>query len=279
MVEATEGTVAVDGAELYYTVEGSGPTCLVLTAVGTEPYRQMTPPQLAERFRLVYVDLRGGGRSTGDCADLTFDLLASDLEAIRRELGSDQAAILGHSILGMLALEYARRCPESVSHAILAGTPPTGDMAAVGAKSAEFFEQHASDERKQVLADNMAKLSEGASMAEMMYAQTPMRFYDPRTDQAPLFADAVSKPELLTHLMASLAPGWSADADADSLRVPVLIAHGRHDYTVPHGMWQGVVERMPTATLQLFERSGHQPFFEEPQAFAEALSGWVAQQG
>ena len=36
---------------------------------------------------------------------------------------------MGHSILGVLAIEYARRCPQSVSHVVTAGTPPRGDMA------------------------------------------------------------------------------------------------------------------------------------------------------
>lgn len=109
MVENREGTVSVNGAELYYSTRGSGPTCLVLSAVGTEPYKRLTPQQLAERLRLVYVDLRGGGRSTGDPTDLTFEVLADDLEAIRVKLGVDQVAILGHSILGVLAIEYGRR--------------------------------------------------------------------------------------------------------------------------------------------------------------------------
>jgi len=57
--------------------------------------------------------------------------------------------------------------------------------------------------------------------------------------------------------------------------VPLLVAHGRHDYTVPHVLWNGVVEALPDATLRLFERSGHQPFFEEPEAFAAAVADWM----
>ena len=62
---------------------------------------------------------------------------------------------------------------------------------------------------------------------------------------------------------------------ASSLRVPLLIAHGRFDYTVPWQLWQGIAAQLPDATLQLFERSGHQPFFEEPSRFAAALSDWM----
>ncbi len=71
MVDNREGTVSVNGAELYYSTQGSGPTCLVLSAIGSEPYKRLTLPQLAEHLRLVFVDLRGSGRSTGNPADLT----------------------------------------------------------------------------------------------------------------------------------------------------------------------------------------------------------------
>jgi proline iminopeptidase len=277
--EDGEGSVSVDGAELYYSTQGSGPTCLVLTAIGTEPYRRLTPPQLTKHLRLVYVDLRGGGRSTGDASDLTFDVVAADLEAIRVDLGGERIAVLGHSILGVLAIEYGRRCPASVSHVIVVGTPPTWDMALLSAKSAAFFEKDASDERKQLLRENLAKLQEGASMGETMLAQTPMRFYDARFDAAPLFAESDVKPALLRHIMGTLAAGWSVTAEPGSLRVPIFVAHGRYDYTVPYGLWDGIADSLPNATLQIFDHSGHQPFFEEPDRFAEALSEWMAGQG
>jgi proline iminopeptidase len=251
----------------------------VLSAIGSEPYKTLTPPPLTDRLTLVHVDLRGGGRSTGNPADLTFDVLASDLEAIRGELGVDRVAILGHSILGALAIEYGRRCPGSVSHVIVVGTPPSGDMALVSAKSTSFFEEHASEDRKQLLRDNLAKLPEGASMGETMYAHTPMRFYDARFDAAPLFAEAEVKPAVLGHIMGTLTSGWSVGAEPSSLQVPILVALGRHDYAIPYVLWDGVVNALPNATVRIFEKSGHQPFFEEPEVFADVLSKWMKEQG
>jgi len=269
-------TVSVRGAELFYSTNGSGPTCLVLSGIGTKPYECQTPPQLRDRFRLVYVDVRGSGRSTGEPTDLTFDLLADDLEAIRTDLGLNRIAVLGHSILGVLALEYARRCPGSVSQVILAGTPPSGDMAWVAAKAAAFFEEDASNDRKQVLRDNLAGLPLGASLKQIMLAQTPLRFFNARFNAAPLFAEAVPRTQLLTHIMGTLAPKWDITVASSSLRPPIFIAHGRYDYVVPFVLWDGIAVSLPTAKLQIFEESGHQPFFEEPERFAMALRDWMA---
>ncbi|HSS49315.1 MAG TPA: alpha/beta hydrolase [Thermoanaerobaculia bacterium] len=177
--------VSVNGAELFYSTRGNGPSCLVLSGIGTKPYEEMTPPQLSDRFQLVYVDPRGSGLSTGEPTDLTFDVLAGDLEAVRADLGVERIAVLGHSVMSILAIEYGRRCPGSVSHVITAGAPPNGDMAQLAAKATAFFEADASEERKQILRENMAKLPADAARGQVMFAQTPMRFFDPRFDAVP----------------------------------------------------------------------------------------------
>lgn len=75
--------------------------------------------------------------------------------------------------------------------------------------------------------------------------------------------------------MATLAPSWDVTVGSSTLRVPIFIAQGRHDYVVPHVLWKGIAAELPTATFQLFEKSGHQPFFEEPDLFAATLAEWV----
>jgi proline iminopeptidase len=267
--------VSARGADLHYTTRGTGPACLVLSAIGTKPYERMTPAALSDRLTLVYADLRGGGQSTGDAASLTFDALAEDLEAIRTDLGVTRVAVLGHSILGMLAIEYGRRCPASVSHVIAVGMPPFGDMIRVSTAASRFFDADASEDRKGVLRDNLARLAPDASRGQVMFAQTPTRFFDARVDAARLFAEAVVNPAVLGHILGTLAPAWDVTVGLESLRVATLLAHGRYDYTVPWTLWDGVAARLPNTTLHVFERSGHQPFFEEPGRFAEVLTGWM----
>lgn len=270
-------SVSVNGAELFYSTRGQGPACLVLSAIGTRPYERQMPSELSDRLQLVFVDLRGGGKSTGDPADLSFDVLAEDLEAIRAGLGVEKVAVLGHSILGMLAIEVGRRCPKTVSHVITVGTPPRGDMAWAAAQAGAFFEQDASEERKRVLRDNMAKLPADAAPGQSLFAQTPMRFFDPRFDAAPLFEGSEYRPELLQQIMGTLAPSWDVTADSGSLSTPIFLAHGRYDYVVPYSLWDGIREQLPNARFHLFERSGHQPFVEEPGPFAEAVTAWMLQ--
>jgi proline iminopeptidase len=266
--------VSARGAELFCATRGSGPACLVLSGIGTKPYELQTS-RLSASFQLAYVDLRGSGQSTGEPADLTFDVLAEDLEAVRLALGFERIAVLGHSILGMLAIEYGRRCPGSVSHVITAGTPPYGDMARVAIRAAAFFEEDASEERKRILHDKLAALLADAPLRQFLLAEGPKRYFDPRFDATPLL-EAIPKPQLLGHVLRTLAPGWDVTADPGSLRVPLFLAHGRYDYVVPHFLWDGIPAMLPDATFELFQKSGHEPFFEEPDRFAETVANWFA---
>jgi proline iminopeptidase len=268
--------VSVEGADVYFTTCGRGVPCIVPCILGTSVYERLTPSPLTDHFQFVYIDLRGAGQSTGDPADLTFDVLASDLEAVRSALALPRVAVLGYSILGAVALEYGRRCPETVSHVIMAGTPPTGDMQAVLAASTSFFAADGSEERKAILQENMARLPPDTPPTQTIFAQTPMRFFDPRFDAAFLFAGSMFNPRVFELLFGTLTARWNVFAGLESLRVPVLVAHGRYDYAVPFTMWDGVVDRLPNAHLHLFERSGHQPFFEEPERFAEVVLAWMA---
>ena len=249
---------------------------MVPCILGTSVYERLTPSPLTDHFQFVYVDMRGAGQSTGDPADLTFDILASDLDAVRADLALPRVAVLGYSIMGAAALEYGRRCPETVSHVIMAGTPPTGDLQAMVTASTAFFAADGSEERKAILQENMAGLSPDTPPTRAVFAQTPMRFFDPRFDAASLFAGSMFNPRVFEHILGTLTARWTILAGLESLRVPVLLAHGRYDYAVPFTMWDGIVDKVPNAHLHLFERSGHQTFFEEPVRFAEVVLAWMA---
>ena len=266
-----------DGAELFYTTRGNGPACLVPSGIGTGPYERQTPPQLSDRLKLVYVDLRGSGRSTGEPTDLNFDVLADDLETIRLDLRVERIAVLGHSILGMLAIEYARRCPASVSHVITVCTPPSGDLAGYRRRP------RLSSRRTRRRIESRPCVTTWPGCRQTHRGCRPSSL----TRQCAFATLASTPPRCLRRRCPGRrfsctswgrwpAAGTSAPAPTATratlrrsralrLRRPAL-PMGRH-----HG-------QAPNATLQLFEQSGHQPFFEEPDRFAAAVTDWMASQ-
>jgi pimeloyl-ACP methyl ester carboxylesterase len=125
------------------------------------------------------------------------------------------------------------------------------------------------------LRENLAGLPPNPSFAQRLLAQTPSRFFDFRIDAAPFYAGAIIKPEVFARASTTVDE-WDVRRGADSLRVPTLLTHGRYDYVVPYSVWDDIAPAMPNATFQLFDRSGHQPFCEEPDRFVDVVTGWLA---
>ena len=76
-------------------------------------------------MQLVYIDHRGQGRSArGPRETYTLENDVEDLEALRDYLGLDKIVLLGASYGGMVALSYAVRYPQNVSHLLAIVTVP-----------------------------------------------------------------------------------------------------------------------------------------------------------
>ncbi len=59
---------------------------------------------------------------------------------------------------------------------------------------------------------------------------------------------------------------------------PVLLGLGRYDYLVgPVDLWNEIERDFPTVKKVIFERSGHNPMYEEPELFDQTLIDWIRQ--
>jgi proline iminopeptidase len=62
----------------------------------------------------------------------------------------------------------------------------------------------------------------------------------------------------------------------DNLDSPILVALGRYDYLVaPPFTWEPYRRKIPNMTIRVFEKSGHTPQYEEPEAFDQVLLEWM----
>src|SRR5512135_1472027 len=116
---------------LFVKVMGQGyPLVLMHGGPGLDHTSLLALQPLADQFTLVFYDHRCNGRSDGaEVSSMTFENLTADADALRRALGFDQWAVLGHSFGGYVALEYALRYPQTLSHLILMDTGGDADKA------------------------------------------------------------------------------------------------------------------------------------------------------
>jgi proline iminopeptidase len=279
MAQDSAGIVEVEGARLRYRIEGHGQPCLVVGSAICYP--RVFSPELREHLQLVFVDLRHFAASADPSLTpdrITIGTYADDIERVRRTLGLGEVIVIGHSVHGAIALEYARRYPEHVRGVVAVGADPPGDLAEVE----RLWEADASEERKGVLARQLAELTPevraALSPADMFVreyvADGPMRWYDPTYDCSWLWEEVVPDMPILERL-GGLFETYDLAQGPAAITVPVLIACGRYDYSAPYTLWEEHRHKLPRHSYALFEKSGHFPPFEEPERFDQTLLEWV----
>jgi proline iminopeptidase len=117
-------TMKIRDVSLYVEVIGHGEPLLLMHGGPGLDHVSLTPfRELADRHTVVLYDHRCNGRSVGAPVEsMTWENLTGDADALRQRLGFEKWAVLGHSFGGHVALEYALRYPDSLSHLVLLDT-------------------------------------------------------------------------------------------------------------------------------------------------------------
>jgi proline iminopeptidase len=283
----SEGYVRTDRAQLYYRTVGEGWPIIVLHGGPDFDHHYLLPEmdRLGDSFRLIYYDQRGRGRSAGalETNEVSIASEMEDLESVRRHFGLGSAAVLGHSWGGVLAMEYATRHPDRVSHLILANTAPASAEDWLALRQHVVSMRPAGDlERMQALASS-APYQAGNLEAEADYYRIH-------------FSVALRQPERLDQVLGRLRTHfteksvltaraieqrlydetWRSDGydllpKLQALDIPTLVLHGEDDL-IPVALAAHVAQAMPSARLVVLEECGHFAYLECLDAFHEHVT-------
>ena len=115
----------------------------------------------------------------------------------------------------------------------------------------------------------------------MMHDQWPFHFADPTdpriADYEARTADAVLNPEVLRHFASADRGGIEVEDRLGEVTSAVLVVAGRHDRTCVVGASESIAAGIRGARLEIFERSAHMPFVEEPERYLQVLGDFLRQ--
>ncbi|MER3409060.1 MAG: hypothetical protein C4306_02935 [Thermoleophilia bacterium] len=115
-----EGTVEVNGVNLWYRVSGDGEPVVQIHGAGFGHFNfDPVTPLLAERFQVVDYDMRGYGRSDRPVQRYDMEVWADDLAGLMDALGLPQAHVHGTSMGGMIAIVFAGKYPERTTSVVI----------------------------------------------------------------------------------------------------------------------------------------------------------------
>jgi len=261
----------LDGSlPLHYHELGEGPFLILLhgSGPGVNGWSNFSGnlPVFAERFRTVILDLPGFGLSPPVKLDDRYPAVAARAIGVLLDaLGVEQAHILGNSMGGLTAMEFAATNPERVSRLVLMGP---GGINVLGPSRSEGFAR---------LYDflDLPTRKRMVAWVETMVAD-PAFITAELIDQRLESATAPGAIEAAREVFASLyspefkdnPPLWLTSS---RVRCRTLITWGRDDRMVPleHGLFAW--RRMPAADMHIFSRCGHWAQIERKTDFERVV--------
>ena len=256
----------VGDIEIYYEIHGQGPQTLVMIrGLGsnlTAWYEQV--PELAKHFRVVVFDNRGAGRTDKPDAPYSIAQMAADTAGLLDALKIERIALLGISMGGMIAQEFALAHQDRLSCLVL-GCTHFGGKEAVSA-AAPVIEALIASEKAN---PEQRKLQMRSGFTENAIANRREVI-----DQHEKVRMQYLIPPFAYQRQIQAVMGFDASARLDTLRVPTLVLTGVDDILVPPQNSKLIASRIPGATLK--ELPGAHLFFTEyPQEFNAAVIAFV----
>ncbi len=230
---------------------------------------------LATNRPIVFYDQRGTGKSSevGDDDSCTLADQLADLDAVREHLGYGQIDILGHSWGGYLGMAYTARHSDRVRRLILVGSaaPKIDDTLFL---FENIFPE--TTERQEAVAYAMEFNDEDAIQSYML-EYLSMLFYSYEIREAILDKmDPTGYRHRVNQLIWQDIQRFDLNPELKKFQQPALVITGRYDINVAPSVAYKIHKAIPGSRFKVFDRSGHLPFFEEPEAFVQLIEEFLS---
>ena len=270
----------IHGYRRAFRIAGSGPAILLIHGIGDNSTTwSSVQTQLAQRFTVIAPDLLGHGKSDKPRADYSVAAYANGMRDLLSVLGIDSVTVVGHSLGGGVAMQFAYQFPQLVERLILVGAGGVTKDVNIALRVA-----------------SLPLGSEALAVLRLPMVLPALRLLG-RLGAPVLGSTGVSRdiPDML-RILADLPEPTASSAFARTLRavvdwrgqvvtmldrcyltqsVPVQLIWGSHDSVIPMSHAEMAHAAMPGSQLEIFEGSGHFPFHDDPDRFVELVEKFI----
>jgi pimeloyl-ACP methyl ester carboxylesterase len=272
-------TETLHGRAVTYAEAGEGPVLLLIHGMSGsfENWQEVIEP-LARNHTVIAPDLPGHGASAPGGGDYSLGALAAGLRDLLLALGHRRATLVGHSLGGGVAMQFAYQFPEMVERMVLVSSGGLGPevsplLRAATLPGADLFitaTARLGQRIGPVLARGLSAigLRPNADVAEVVRGYGSL-------------VDPDRRAAFLATVRAVLGGGGQRVSASDRLylaeAVPLLIVWGDRDPIIPAHHGEEAHRLVPGSRLEVFEEVGHLPQVEAPLRFVLALEAFLAE--
>lgn len=269
----------VHGYRRAFLRAGQGPVLLLVHGIGdsSETWRQLIP-MLARNHTVIAPDLLGHGRSDKPRADYSVAAFANGLRDLLEVLGIEHASVVGHSLGGGVAMQFAYQYPDHCERLVLVSTGGVGRevhpaLRLVSMPNAGLGLQMLRLPAARLTARLGAKVLHRLGTDIGLDAEDLLRVFDS-------MPDGVSRAAVIRTLRAVVDRHGQMVTMLDRCylgrSLPTLLIWGARDPIIPVAHAHVAHAALPTSRLEIIDTAGHFPHHSEPARFATVLADFLA---
>lgn len=277
-MKVTRESRVIHGHRRSYLRAGSGPVLLLVHGIGdsSETWREVIP-LLARTHTVIAPDLLGHGQSDKPRADYSLGGFANGLRDLLVLLGHESATVIGHSLGGGVALQFAYQFPERCERLVLvcsgglgAEVSPVLRVASLPGASAAIYASVQPAVRWPVLAFargcTRVGLLDDCDVEEL---QTVWKALRDRSTRAAFLRTLRSVVDLRGQAVSS------RDRLYLTRTMPTMLIWGGRDPILPVAQAREVAAELPDVVLEVLPRAGHIPHRNDPQRFVQVVEEFL----
>jgi pimeloyl-ACP methyl ester carboxylesterase len=272
-------TQLLHGREMAYRREGEGPSVLLVHGITNDSLSwDPVVRRLSAGHDVIAPDLPGHGHSSRQRGDHSLGAHASMLRDLAQAIGAGRVTLVGHSLGGGVAMQFAYQFPEMVERLVLVGS------GGLGREVSPLIRSAALPGAEQVLplltAEPLMNAGRWAAAAAGRLG------FKPGSDLAEVsrgiasLGDTERRAAFVRTVRSVISPFGQRVSAIDRLylaeHLPFLLVWGDRDPIIPVDHGHAAHEAVAGSRLEVFEGSGHYPQLDDPARFSDLLSDFIA---
>lgn len=271
---------SVHGYRRAFRMTGDGPPLLLIHGIGDSSATWLDVlPALAQQHLVIAPDLLGHGGSDKPRADYSVAAYANGMRDLLGVLGVDRVTLVGHSLGGGVAMQFAYQFPERTERLVLVSPGGLGPEVSIWLQLASLPGAHVLLSllrlpglrfHATLLGDLLSRLGTGLGID----IQDILRLFDS-------LSESTARRAFLRTLRAVVDHRGQVVTMLDrcylTRGMPTMLIWGAHDAVLPLQHAWTAHQAMPGSRLEIFESAGHFPFHTDPERFVSILETFFAE--